>query len=65
MRVIILMTKLNLKILVLIILSYNEKPNKNILIYDISYKTLIGAKPLRIRFDKINGFIRVDDGIRF
>ena len=65
MRVIISMTKLNLKILILIIFSYNEKSNKNILIYDISYKTLIGAKPLRIRFDKINGFIRVDDGIRY
>ena len=25
---------------------------ENILIYDILYKTLIGAKPLRIRFDK-------------
>ena len=24
----------------------NEKPHKNILIYDITYKTLIGAKPL-------------------
>ena len=31
-------------------------------IYVISYKTLIGAKPLRIRFDKIDGFIRVYDG---
>ena len=34
----------------------------NILIdvlYDISYKTLIGPKPLRVRFDKIHGFIRI------
>ena len=29
---------------------------KNILIYDISYKTLVGANPLRIRFDKVDGF---------
>ena len=29
------------------------------LLYDISYKTLIGPKPLRIRFDKIQGFIRI------
>ena len=29
------------------------------MIYDISYKTLTGLKPLRIRFDKIHGFIRV------
>ena len=28
------------------------------------YKTLIGAKPLRIRFDKVNGFIRIYDGTR-
>ena len=37
----------------------DEKSYGNILIYDISYKTLIGAKPLRIRVDKVNGFIRV------
>ena len=35
----------------------NEKSYENILVYDISYKTLIGAKLLRIRFEKINGFI--------
>ena len=28
------------------------------------YKTLIGAKPLRIRFDKVNEFIRIYDGTR-
>ena len=32
----------------------DKKPNDNILVYDISYKTLIGSKPLRIRFDKID-----------
>ena len=37
----------------------DEKSHENILIYNISYKTLIGAKPLRIRFDKVDGFIRV------
>ena len=42
----------------------DEKSHKNILIYDISYKTLIGPKPLRIRFDKINGFTRIYDGTR-
>ena len=31
------------------------------LVYAISYKTLVGAKPLHIRFDEINGFIRVYD----
>ena len=37
----------------------NRKPNQNILIYGISYKTLIGAKPLRCRFNKVDGFIRI------
>ena len=37
----------------------NEKVYKNILIYNILYRALIGPKPQHIRFDKINGFIRV------
>ena len=36
---------------------FDEKSYENILFYNISYKTLIGAKPLRIRFDEIEGFI--------
>ena len=28
----------------------------------MSYKTLIDSKPLRIRFNKIDGFIRTYDG---
>ena len=28
----------------------------------MTYKTFIGEKPLRIRFDKVDGFIRVYDG---
>ena len=32
--------------------------------YFDSYKNLIAAKPLRIRFDKVNRFIGVDDGTR-
>ena len=28
--------------------------NKNILVYDISYKTLIGGKPVQIWFDRVN-----------
>ena len=39
-----------------------EKTYKNILVYNISYKTLIGAKPLLVRFDKADRFIRVYDG---
>ena len=42
-----------------------EKSYENILVYDILYKTLIGAKPLHIMFDKVDGFIRVYDGPRY
>ena len=38
---------------------------ENVLIYDISYKTFMGAKPLRVRFDEIDGFIKIYDGIRY
>ena len=38
---------------------------KNILVYNISYKTMIDAKVLRIRFDKVERFIRVNDRIRY
>ena len=40
----------------------DEKLYENILVYDISYKTSTGPKPLRTRFDKIDGFIRVRGG---
>ena len=43
---------------------YKQK-NKNILVYDISYKTPTGAKPLRIRFDKIDGFVKIHNKIRY
>ena len=42
-----------------------KKRYKNILVYNISYKTLIDAKPLRCGVDKINGFIRVYDGNKY
>ena len=32
---------------------------ENILIEDISYKISTGAKPLRIRYDKTDGFIEI------
>ena len=43
----------------------DEKKCENILIYDISYKPFIGLKPLHIRFDEIDEFIKVYDGIRY
>ena len=42
-----------------------NQSHENILIYDISYKTFIDSKPLRIRFDKINGIKRIHDGSRY
>ena len=35
------------------------------MIYDISYKNLLGPKPLLIRFDKIDGFIKTYDGTTY
>ena len=35
------------------------------LIYNILYKTLKCAKPLGIRFDKIDGFVRDNVGSRY
>ena len=43
----------------------NGNSCENVLVYDISHKTLIGAKPLRIRFRKVNGPIRVYNGTRY
>ena len=42
-----------------------EKSSENILIYNISYKTLTGAKSVRVRFDEVGGFIRVYDRTRY
>ena len=47
----------------LVLILNRPKLHENILIYDIIYKTLIGAK--QIRFDKIDGFIRIYDGNRY
>ena len=35
------------------------------MINDISYKTVIGEKPSWIRFDKIDGFVRIYDKTRY
>ena len=71
------MNKLELKIKHVIFLmtqliqSFNsgilidEKLHENILIFGISYKTLIGRKPSCISFEKLNGFIRIYDRNRY
>ena len=49
---------MNFKKFVRVIISMTYFENiQIILIYDISYKTLIDPKPLHIRFGKIDGFI--------
>ena len=40
----------------------NEKSYENIL---ASYKTLMGDKPMRIRFDKVNGFTTAYNETRY
>ena len=46
-------------------ISIDENPYKKILFYIISYKTLISAKLMRIRFDRLNRFIRVYKRARY
>ena len=41
------------------------RKNENILIHNFTYKSLIGAKPLRIMLDKVNRFIRNSNGTNF
>ena len=38
---------------------------KRFWIYDVLYKTLIGAKPLRIMFDKVDGIVRDYNGTKY
>ena len=43
----------------------DEKSYENIFIYDVYYKTLIASKPLHIRFNEIDGFVRIYNGTRY
>ena len=43
----------------------DEKSYKNNLIYDFAYKTPYVAKPLRIIFDKVKGYIWKYDGTKY
>ena len=42
-----------------------ENSYEIVLVYNIFYKNLIGAKPFPIRLDKLHGFIRVYDETRY
>ena len=39
----------------------DEKKYENVSVYNVSYKTSTDPKPLRIMFNKIDGFVRVLD----
>ena len=43
-----------------ILLDEKLYTNEKMLIYKMSYKTLTGAKPLGIRYDKIDGSIKIN-----
>ena len=43
----------------------DENLYEHILVYEVSYKTFMGAKSLRIRFQNVNGFIKIYDRIRY
>ena len=43
----------------------DQKSYKNILFYNISYKSLTDSMPLRIRFGRIDVYIRVYDGTTY
>ena len=49
----------------LINILIDKKSHENILVHEISFKTLIDSKPLWIRFDKIDGIIRIYNGSRY
>ena len=43
----------------------DKKSYENILVYNILYKKLMDAKPLRIRFTKVDGIIKIYNGIKY
>ena len=43
----------------------DKKSVENISVYNISYESLIDYKPLRVKFDKIDGCIWVYDEARY
>lgn len=46
-------------------ITLDEKLSGNILIFDVTYETVVAAKSLHIRFHNIDGFIRVYDRSRY
>ena len=64
-RVIIFTTELKLKILILVIFYWIKSHMKIFWFMTFYKKTFVGAKPLRISFDKIDGIFTVFDGNRY
>ena len=47
------------------IILIDEKSYENNLVYNISYKSVIDSKPLGIKFNRIDGFTRIFNRIRY
>ena len=43
----------------------DEKSFENNLVYNILYKKFMDPKPLHIRFNKVDGIIKIYDGVRY
>ena len=53
-----------MKILIYVIILLDKKSRKNILVYDVLDKILIGARLFRIMSDKVDRFVRDYDGTK-
>ena len=49
----------------MLIIFYWTKNHTKISVVNILYKKIMDAKPLRIRFDKVDEIIKICDGIRY
>ena len=47
------------------VILLDEKSYKDTLVYNILYKNYMDAKPLRIRFNKVDGIIKVCNEVRY
>ena len=44
---------------------FDQKSYENVLVYSISYKQFMDAKPLCIRFDNVDGIMKIYNGIKY
>ena len=64
-RVSTLMIKWKLRMFILVIFYQTKNHTKIISIYDVSHRNIMGEKTLRIWLNKIDGFIKIDNRIRY